>query len=124
MINKVKDLLDYIDSLDNLYLYGAGVMAEKYWQLWQKYNISINGCIVTEREDNPVIFHGKPVYSLRDLSEAGLNPRDINIIVATADGTMEKWMPVFYRCPSFKSVLFISQKLKEDIALWHWRDVL
>ena len=124
MINKIKDLLAYTDSIDNLYLYGAGAWAEKYWQLWSRYNISIDGCIVTQREDNPREFHGRPVFALDELEAAGLNAGNINVIVAMKDSSLEKWLHFFCSKPPFKSVLYVSEALKEDIKLWYWRDML
>ncbi len=124
MINKVKDLLEYTDSLDNLYLFGAGVWAEKYWQLWSKYNIRLDGCIVSARGNNPLTFHDKPVYALDELKEVDLDVRDINIIVALKDSSKETWIPFFNSIPQFHSVLFFSKALEDDLKIWHWRWVL
>ena len=54
----------------NVYLYGAGEYAAQLTELFQKYDISICGYLVSDGNSHEPSFYGKPVY---ELSEAPIH---------------------------------------------------
>lgn len=114
MIKTAEELEAYIRRQDNMYLYGAGRRAKRFLGIFQVQEIVFDGCIVSERGENPSMLGDIPVYALEELKGQGKKISDLNVLVSIA-GTMEKLFPIFEKLPTFKSVLFFSEELEDDI---------
>lgn len=116
MISTESELLVYMKDKSVLYMYGAGKRAERYLYYFEKKGIVIKGIIVSERTDNPKVFHGIPVISMDELEKFSIESNCIDIIV-TMTGGMKKWLPLFCKMPDFKSVFFFSDELLRQMEI-------
>lgn len=116
MINTEKEFMAYLQGKENIYLYGAGKRAERCLYYFSKIGISIDGILVSNREDNPTEKKGVPVLALDELKNRGLVTGELNVIVPLLGG-MKKWLETFCEMPRFKSLLFMSDKLWGEISL-------
>lgn len=60
-----------------VYIYGAGQIAKRRVSFLQKYDISIDGILVTDPEDNPTYFMDIPVYGVNHI----LDQKDDCVVV-------------------------------------------
>ncbi len=116
MIQTETELIDYLQSKENIYLFGAGKRAEQYLYYLEKTGVTVDGILVSKKDGNPSEKGGKPVLALDELKAMDLDPKGLNVVVALAGGT-RKWLTVFCEMPDFKSVLFISDKLQMALNL-------
>lgn len=77
--NQMEALLKYCRGNDEIWLWGTGVVSERYTRALEEVGIEIKGYIVTEK-DGTDVFHGKKVWEIRDLP---YDEKKMGIIVAT-----------------------------------------
>ena len=79
-MSSLKELILYLESKDNIWLYGAGIVAKRIILLCKHYKINVAGIIVSERGDNSSLLDGVTVYSLDELKYKKTKLNDLNHI--------------------------------------------
>ncbi len=82
---------NYITIDGKKYIYGAGKIAEKVTEVLQYFNISYEGYVVTNTEENPKVFWGYPVISFEELKEKDRNT--VAVFVALSKKNQEAVVP-------------------------------
>lgn len=114
-MNTIEEFTEYLKKGD-IYLYGAGTVGKKCLYFCSKRNIEIKGFVVSIRDDNPFEIDRNPVRTLEEWENAGIKPEQMNIVVALSGGTVQ-WINEFLGKPRFKSLVFISDTLKENLRI-------
>lgn len=111
----INELIFYLKSKKNVWLYGAGKISRRLILLAKKNNIEINGIIVTERNSNPYELNGIRVYTVREIQYMKMQYKDLNVVVSfltSKHKSFDKF--VEYK---FASVLFLTQGLYKQLQL-------
>lgn len=114
-MNTVEEFIGYLNR-GNIYLYGAGSVGKRCAYFCWKRNIEIKGFVVSNRDENPFEIDKKPVRTLEEWEDAGIKPEQMNIVAALAGGSV-RWIDEFLGRPRFKSIVFISDKLMENLKI-------
>lgn len=114
-MNTVEEFAEYLKKGD-IYLYGAGSVGKRCLGFCFKRNIEIRGFVVSGRDKNPFEIDMKPVYTLDEWENIGIKPEQMNIVVALSGGT-PRWLDEFLGKPRFKSTVFISDILNENLRI-------
>lgn len=79
-----KEFLDYLQTRQNLFLYGAGTVAKRVLRFCVAHNVSVKGILVSEMAQNPKEIKSIPVYELGTITEHGIKSEDIDLLVAVS----------------------------------------
>ena len=86
-----------------IYIYGAGVLADKVWRSLTSKGYTVEGFFVTDKDKNPENLLGRPVYGVRKAVDAD---GDSIVIIAVTDGYYDEiskllsengWEYIFYK---------------------------
>lgn len=61
-----ENLERFLQDKKSLYLYGAGKKGEYFYEYLKRFNVRIDGVVVTQKNESE-LFHGIPVIALEDL---------------------------------------------------------
>lgn len=88
-------------DIDEVYIYGAGILAERVYRYLKKYSVSVKAYLVSSMEGNPKEVHGIKVTTLGD----ELLSLDVPIVVALVS---TKEVTKILRKHGFKEVIDIN----------------
>jgi len=81
-MNTIKEVVEYLKTKKNVFLYGAGEIAKRMEKQFTKRGVNVSGYIVTERGENPRMLHGKTVMTRDEFLAKEIDFAEYAIVVA------------------------------------------
>ena len=115
-MDRIVELIDYLQEKENIYLYGAGTFSQRLKLCLEQKGIEIQGYIVTEMGNNHISLNGKKVWSLLRLKQLRVDISSWHIVVAISG----KCMDIKQICGNlgFKSIVFLNTNFWSELHLW------
>lgn len=111
-----KGFLDVLRHGGNFYLYGAGQVAGRLMQYFQKNAIAVQGIIVSERHKRVEDFYGAPVY---DADDTPADPEKDVVVIATSPSNLEVQQEIYQQLQAhqYRHIIVLTEGLKKAINI-------
>lgn len=93
-----------------MYLYGAGKIGCEIASYLRKCEMDFDGFIVADKENNPQAVLGKPVLSIDEVSDGGLD--GVLVLLTVKESTQHEVLPVLRR-RGFKNIVVVHNEMCE-----------
>lgn len=114
---QLEELTSYLHTKENIYLYGAGKVAERLTAYLEEKNVKVCGYIVTKKQHISNEYDGKPLLELSELPKSLADTSSFHVIVAIKGRCLDiKQLSVKL---GFKSMIFMNECLLDELLLWH-----
>jgi len=91
------DIIKFIKSHDNIYIYGAGIVAKRLWYSYKQYFVNCKGFVISNSQEKKELYiGGLPIFYWKELSNMQHNA----VLVALIDFEIDEIMRNITTCES------------------------